>query len=67
MTQISPLAMLWTSLCRRFLTEEQGQALAEYVLLFILVVVVSISLVAALGQDIGELMGLLPAFFAGRS
>ncbi|MBP7962916.1 MAG: hypothetical protein KBG20_14775 [Caldilineaceae bacterium] len=67
MNQIDPLWTVWKSLRRRFFAEEHGQAVAEYVLLFVLIVVVMISLVAALGQNIGELMGLLPAFFAGRS
>jgi Flp pilus assembly pilin Flp len=69
-TVMKPIDLLWvigTCLCHRFLPEDRGQAVADYVLLFVLIVVVMISFVAALAQNIGELLSLLPAFFAGRS
>lgn len=67
MKPIDPLWVIGTFLCHRFFPEEHGQALVDYVLLVLLIAVAMISLVAALAQNIGELLGLLPAFFAGRS
>ena len=59
--------LLYSFLASIFFAEDQGQALAEYVLVILLVSVVMVVFLGVLGQDILGLITLALDFFLDRA